>query len=57
MTTKYIVKDEEGCMLRVFWSKAEAYQWVLPGYVIEVKKMVRPDWYTLMLSEIGEARV
>lgn len=58
-TMRFIVLDDEGILLRKFYSKAEAQAFLLPGYSLRVLPKPKPrplHWaYHQALADVGEA--
>lgn len=53
---RFIVLDEDGAQLRIFWSRAEAEAFLLPGYTIRRQDAPAKPSINDMMKELGEGR-
>lgn len=53
---KFLVRDENGEALRVFWSRPEAEAFCLPGYTVERQETPAKPSVAELLNELGEGR-
>lgn len=56
MKHRWLVRDEEGRPLRMFWSRAEAEAFLLPGYTVEKQDAPAKPSIAEMLADIEDAR-
>jgi hypothetical protein len=58
---RFLLYDDEGVLLRKFWSRGDAEMFLQEGYWIEElkkekrKKVLRSTHLQLLLAEVGEA--
>lgn len=52
---RFIVLDEDGAQIRVFWTRAEAETFLLPGYTIRRQEAPAKPSIAELLKEVGES--
>lgn len=55
MKAKFLVRDELGDALRIFWSRAEADAFCLPGYTVERQEAPAKPSVADLMKELGES--